>query len=168
MLNGNISITAGKRDVLMVCDSCFFNSLRKKVGPVTPVKASNHNILVSCLRSNLSIKVPVTDSKGGMGVSFQFRHPKDARACNRPQSGQRPVDRHKEFPSLWKHCSWGCSIICKIMVPFHDLWTDGGETEKRPPCPPRVLEPTQNYGSYFWNTTIVSGLFWPDSYVNNQ
>jgi hypothetical protein len=80
--------------------------------------------------------------------------PKDASACNRPQSGQRPVDRHKEFPSLWKHCSWGCSIICKNMVPFHDLWTDGGETEKRPPCPPRVTEPAQTYGSYFWDTTL--------------
>jgi hypothetical protein len=73
-----------------------------------------------------------------MGVSFQFCHPKDARACNRPQSGQRPVDRHKEFPSLWKHCSW-----------------DGGETEKRPPCTPCVIEPAQNYGSYFWDTTLA-------------
>ena len=110
-----------------------------------------------------------------MGVSFQFRHPKDARACNRPQSGQRPVDRHKEFPSLWKHCSWGCSIICKNMVPFHDLWTDGGETEKRPPCPSRVIEPTQNYGSYFWDTTLAGTIgkqfslllseFQPDGYM---
>ena len=98
-----------------------------------------------------------------MGVSFQFRHPKDARACNRPQSGQRPVDRHKEFPSLWKHCSWGCSIICKNMVPFHDLWTDGGETEKRPPCPPRVTEPAQTYGSYFWDTTLVSRIVIPET-----
>jgi hypothetical protein len=49
--------------------------------------------------------------------------------------GQRSVDRHKECPSLWRHCSWGCFIICKTMVPFHYLWIDGGETEKRPPCP---------------------------------
>ena len=39
--------------------------------------------------------------------------------------------------------------------PFHHLWTDGGETEKRPPCPPRVIEPAQNYGSYFWDTTLT-------------
>jgi hypothetical protein len=29
------------------------------------------------------------------------------------------------------------------MVPFHDLWIDGGETEKRPPCPQRVIEPAK-------------------------
>ncbi len=86
-----------------------------------------------------------------MGVSFQFQHPKDAQACNRPQKGQRSVDRpatipagkHKERPSLWDHCSWGCFIICKIMVPFHDLWIDGGETEKRPPSPQLVIEPAK-------------------------
>jgi hypothetical protein len=78
------------------------------------------------LRSNLSIKVPTADLKGGMGISFQFRRPKDAQACNRPQRGQRSVDRsatipadqHKECPSLWVHFSWGCFIICKIMVSF--------------------------------------------------
>ena len=40
------------------------------------------------------------------------------------------------------------------MVPFHDLWIDGGETEKRPPFPPCVIEPAQNYGSYFWDTAL--------------
>jgi hypothetical protein len=55
--------------------------------------------------------------------------------------GQRLVDRHKECPSLWGHCWWGCFMICKIMVPFHDLWIDGGETEKRLPCPQRILDP---------------------------
>jgi hypothetical protein len=25
-------------------------------------------------------------------------------------------------------------------VPFHDLWIDGGETEKSPPYPQRVIE----------------------------
>ena len=29
------------------------------------------------------------------------------------------------------------------MVPFHDLWIDGGETEKRPPCPQPVIEPAK-------------------------
>jgi len=29
------------------------------------------------------------------------------------------------------------------MVPFHDLWIDGGETEKRPPCPQRAIEPAK-------------------------
>jgi hypothetical protein len=29
------------------------------------------------------------------------------------------------------------------MVPFHDLWIDGGETEKRPPYPHRVIEPAK-------------------------
>ena len=110
---------------------------------------------MSRLRSNSNKEIPTADSKGGMGVSFQFRHPKDARAYNRPQSEQVSVDRHKKCPSLWRHCLWGCPIICRIMVPFHNLWTDGGETEKRPPCPPRVIEPAQNYGSYFWDTTLV-------------
>jgi hypothetical protein len=77
--------------------------------------------------------------KGGMGISFQFHHAKDAQAYNRPQRGQRSVDRHKKCPSLWVHCSWGCFIICRIMVPFHDLWIDGGETEKRSPYPHRVM-----------------------------
>jgi len=40
------------------------------------------------------------------------------------------------------------------MVPFHDLWIDGGETEKRSPYPPGIIESAQNYGSYFWDTTI--------------
>jgi hypothetical protein len=30
--------------------------------------------------------------------------------------------------------SWGCLIICKIMVPFHNLWIDGDEIEKRSSC----------------------------------
>jgi hypothetical protein len=25
------------------------------------------------------------------------------------------------------------------MVPFHDLWRNGGESEKRPPCPLNVM-----------------------------
>jgi hypothetical protein len=84
-----------------------------------------------------------------MGVSFQFHHPKDARACYRPQSGQSSVDRHKECPSLWRHCWWGCSIVCTIMVPLHDLWRDGGETEKRSPSPQRLIEFVQKYGALF-------------------
>jgi hypothetical protein len=91
-----------------------------------------------------------------MGASFQFHHPKDVQACYRPQRGQRSVDRHKECPSLWVHCLWGCFIICKIMVsfdvaqdrepverPFHDLWIHGCETEKRPPYPHRVIKPAK-------------------------
>jgi hypothetical protein len=27
-----------------------------------------------------------------------------------------------------------------MMVPFHDLWKDGGESEKRPPYSQRVIE----------------------------
>jgi hypothetical protein len=27
--------------------------------------------------------------------------------------------------------------------PFHDLWIDGGEIEKRPPYPQRVIEPAK-------------------------
>jgi len=53
--------------------------------------------LVTCPKINLN--------KGGMGISFQFHHPKDARACNRPHSGQRSVDRHKKCLSLWRHYS---------------------------------------------------------------
>jgi hypothetical protein len=107
-----------------------------------------------------------------MRVSFHFHHPKDAGARNRPQKGQRSVDRHKECPSLWVHCSWGCFIICKIMVsfdaaqdrepverPFHDLWIHGGETEKRPSCPPCCIESAQNYGSNFWDTTPEEAEF---------
>jgi len=29
------------------------------------------------------------------------------------------------------------------MVPFYDLWIDGGETEKRPPYPQHVIEPAK-------------------------
>jgi len=32
--------------------------------------------------------------------------------------------------------------------PFHHLRTDGDETEKRPPCPPRIIESVQDNGSY--------------------
>ena len=44
--------------------------------------------------------------------------------------------------------------------PFHDLWINGGEPEKRPPC---VIEPAQNYGSYFWDTTLAHVFKGPDS-----
>jgi hypothetical protein len=27
--------------------------------------------------------------------------------------------------------------------PFHDLWRNGGESEKRSPCPQRVMEPVK-------------------------
>jgi len=121
---------------------------------------------VLCPRGNSNRKVPIADSKEGMGVSFQFRHSKDAWA--RPQSEQGSVDRHKECPSLWQHCSWGRFIICRIMVsfdvaqdrelverPFHDLWTDGGETEKRLPCPPITSNRIcSELWSYFWDTTL--------------
>ena len=33
--------------------------------------------------------------------------------------------------------------------PFHDLWRNGGETEKRPLYPPRVMEFAPNFGSHF-------------------
>jgi hypothetical protein len=39
------------------------------------------------------------------------------------------------------------------MVPFHDLWIDGGGTDKRPPCPPSAIQSVQNHGSYLWDTT---------------
>jgi hypothetical protein len=92
---------------------------------------------------NLNNKYLLHRFKGGMGVSFQFHHPKDAQACYRPQRGQRSVDRHKECPSLWVRGSWGCFIICKMMVPFHDLWIDGGESEKRPLYPRLVIQPAK-------------------------
>jgi hypothetical protein len=110
---------------------------------------------MSCFRINLNNAYLLHRFKGGMGVSFHFHHPKDAQVCYRPQSeelrpkvgafsrGQRSVDRHKECPSLWVHGSWGCFITCKIMVPFHDLWIDGGETEKKPPYPQGVIEPAK-------------------------
>jgi hypothetical protein len=101
------------------------------------------DLLVSCLRMNLNNKYFLYRFKGGMGISFQFHYRKDAQACYHPQREQRSVDRHRECPSLWGHCSWGCFIICKMMVPFHDLWIDGGETEKRSPYPQRVIEPTK-------------------------
>jgi hypothetical protein len=41
------------------------------------------------------------------------------------------------------------------MVPFHDLWVDGGETEKRPPWPQCVIEPAKNHGRYFRDTTLM-------------
>jgi hypothetical protein len=29
---------------------------------------------------------------------------------------------------------WGCFKTCINLVPFHNLWIDGDETEKRSPC----------------------------------
>jgi hypothetical protein len=29
------------------------------------------------------------------------------------------------------------------MVPFHDIWIDGGETEKKPPYPQLIIKPTK-------------------------
>jgi hypothetical protein len=123
---------------------------------------------VSYPRINSNKELPSADLKAGMGVSFQFHHPKDAQACYRPQSGHSSVDRHKECPSLLRHSWWGCFIICRIMVsfdgtqdrepverPFHHLWIDGGETEKRPPYPPRVIGSAQVNGSFLWDTTLV-------------
>jgi hypothetical protein len=56
---------------------------------------SQCHVLVSCLRINLNDRYLLHKFKGGMEVSFQFHHPKDAQACYRPQRGQRSVDRHK-------------------------------------------------------------------------
>ena len=44
------------------------------------------------------------------------------------------------------------------MVPFHDLWIDGGETEKRPSCPQRII------GSVKKNEAISETRHWPLSY----
>jgi hypothetical protein len=41
------------------------------------------------------------------------------------------------------------------MVPFHDLWRDGGETEKRPPYPPDIIESAQNDGICFSDTILA-------------
>ena len=66
--------------------------------------------------SRVRVGMSSTDSKGGMGVSFKFHHPKDARACSRPQSEQVSVDRHKECLSLWRHCSWLIFDSCQKIV----------------------------------------------------
>jgi hypothetical protein len=90
--------------------------------------------VVLCLRINLNNKYLLHRSKGAWGSLFISTTQKTPKPVTAPNV-KRSVDRHKKCPSLWVHCSWGCFIICKIMVPFHDLWIDGGETEKRPPWP---------------------------------
>jgi hypothetical protein len=120
-----------KGDVVRIVDlfnnkSGIFNSQK------TPLFIQNY--ILSCPRVNLNNKYLLHRFKGSM---------EDAQACYRPQRGQRSEDRHKECPSLWVHFSWGCFIICKIMVPFHDLWIDGGETEKRLPYPQHIIEPAK-------------------------
>ncbi|MBN1833866.1 MAG: hypothetical protein JW896_17320, partial [Deltaproteobacteria bacterium] len=32
-------------------------------------------------------------------------------------------------------------LVEEVERPFYDLWINGGETEKRPPYPQRVIEP---------------------------
>jgi hypothetical protein len=80
--------------------------------------------------------------KGGTGVSFQFRHPKDAQAYSRPQSGQASEDRHKECPSLWRDGSVGL---------LHNLHKFGAV----PPLSD-VTESVQDHGIYFQDRRRVS------------
>ena len=45
----------------------------------------------------------------------------------------RGQDHEPACPELVEEVEW----------PFHDLWIDGGETEKRPPYPQRVINPAK-------------------------
>jgi hypothetical protein len=44
-------------------------------------------------------------------------------------------------------------LVEEVEWPFHDLWIDGGETEKRPPCPQVVTE-SEHLKRFFWDTTL--------------
>jgi hypothetical protein len=65
------------------------------------------------------------------------------------------------------------------MVPFHDLWRNGGESEKRSPCPQRVIEPakimkaiseTHLYHQEFLNGRVnrVPALLWKKRSPNSS
>jgi hypothetical protein len=118
-------------DTLGAWGSLFISTTQKTPKPVTARNVKNPD-----QRSWLLLR-----KKPDLIGAIQ---PREQLTCNSRRHylafsrGQRSVDRHKECPSLWVHRSWGCFIICKIMVPFHDFWIDGGETEKRPPCPLRI------------------------------
>jgi hypothetical protein len=100
------------------------------------------------------------------GSLFRFRHPKDAQACTPPKvdkflrTGTKNASRCSEIATL------GSSITCINMVPFHDLWTDGGGTEKRPTCyQSHVTEFVHDNGSYFWDTTLEQAKSWSCLYI---
>jgi hypothetical protein len=58
----------------------------------------------------------------------------------------------KNARRFYEMATWGCSIICINLVPFHDLQTDGDETEKRPSCPPYQMSQ-----KLFMIVEIISG-----------
>jgi hypothetical protein len=49
--------------------------------------------------------------------------------------------------------------------PFHDLWIDGGETEKRPPYPQRVIEPAKKRWKVFLRHDTSKGGPVSDSFI---
>jgi hypothetical protein len=110
--------------------SLFSSNTQKTPKPVTAPNVKNHEQRSWLLLRKKPDLIGAIQPRAQLTCNSRRHYPAFSR-------GQRSVDRHKERPSLWVHCSWGCFIICKIMVPFHDLWIDGGETEKRPPCPQR-------------------------------
>ena len=112
--------------------------------------------LVLCLRNNLLKKILCDRSlEGGVGVYFHFRHPKTSKPVTAPKEDNVRRTGTKNARRCGHMALWGCFIICINLVPFHDLWSDGGETENRPPCPQsRTIQSGQSNTSYFWDTTL--------------
>ncbi len=84
-----------------------------------------------------------------MGVYFHFRHPKTSKPVTAPKEDNVRRTGTKNARRCGHMALWGCFTICINLVPFHDLWSDGGETENRPPCPQsRTIQSGQSNTSY--------------------
>ena len=119
-----------------------------------------------------------------MGISFQVSHPHVDLTCYPPPSLRRMELRtgtNKER-CLNNLALWGCCHVCSILVPFdfaqghelvegpfHNLRTNGGGFEKRPPYPflgfKRGTLNLTHDGRYVKITTYTSkkvefNLFW--------
>ena len=122
---------------------------------IRPLRVYAHRLvaecLVLCLRNNLLKKILCDRSlEGGVGVYFHFRHPKTSKPVTAPKEDNVRRTGTKNARRCGHMALWGCFVICINLVPFHDLWSDGGETENRPPCPQsRTIQSGQSNTSYF-------------------
>ena len=83
---------------------------------------------------------PVTATKAD---NTRWTGTKNARRCGDIARGAASQYAELWCPSTLLHSARAHGRVQDrepVERPFHDLWTDGGETEKRPPCPQRLTE----------------------------
>ena len=91
---------------------------------------------------------------GARGSLFSAATQKTPKPLTAPKEDKVLRTGTKNIRRFCEMATWGCSIICKNLVPFHDHWIDGDETEKRPSYPlSEVTEFAQNNENNFWDTT---------------